>query len=308
VVGRRGRRRLPLPEPRPRAVARAIAGSRPARPGARHAARAPRAPHDPAVLRCAREFHFHTRRRALMEFQRVPISDGAGERTEAAPRCGGAGTSPELLHPDRAASDRGVVGAFGGKPSLLESAVAGRSTRSSATTPRVTLVVQVNGKVRGRLDVERGEGEASAVELAQRDGPDPPLGRGPGDPPGLVLRARTRLLETWSSVDNGVRRLDRGQPSLGGRESGGLGAAGCGYSLVGRGCVLCPRPSGSSASRRFDQTADQSRVGVEQTVVELRVARELATRARRRSRCAPTRGEKRRCGAFIAARSPQFDL
>jgi leucyl-tRNA synthetase len=38
-----------------------------------------------------------------------------------------------------------------------------------ATTPRVTLVVQVNGKVRGRLDVERGAGEQEALSLARCD-------------------------------------------------------------------------------------------------------------------------------------------
>ena len=38
-----------------------------------------------------------------------------------------------------------------------------------ATTERVTLVVQVNGKVRGRLDVERGAPEEDAVALARSD-------------------------------------------------------------------------------------------------------------------------------------------
>ena len=38
-----------------------------------------------------------------------------------------------------------------------------------ATTPRVTLVVQVNGKVRGRLDVERGTSELEALTLARCD-------------------------------------------------------------------------------------------------------------------------------------------
>jgi leucyl-tRNA synthetase len=34
---------------------------------------------------------------------------------------------------------------------------------------RVELVVQVNGKVRGRLDVERGTGESEAVAMARGD-------------------------------------------------------------------------------------------------------------------------------------------
>jgi leucyl-tRNA synthetase len=38
-----------------------------------------------------------------------------------------------------------------------------------ATAPRITLVVQVNGKVRGRLDLERGAPESEALALAQSD-------------------------------------------------------------------------------------------------------------------------------------------
>ena len=36
-----------------------------------------------------------------------------------------------------------------------------------ATSPRVTLVVQVNGRVRGRLDLERGAEESEAVARAR---------------------------------------------------------------------------------------------------------------------------------------------
>ena len=38
-----------------------------------------------------------------------------------------------------------------------------------ATRPRVTLVVQVNGKVRGRLDVDRGAAESDAIAMAVSD-------------------------------------------------------------------------------------------------------------------------------------------
>jgi leucyl-tRNA synthetase len=38
-----------------------------------------------------------------------------------------------------------------------------------ATTQRVTLVVQVNGKVRGKLEVDRGADEPDALALARSD-------------------------------------------------------------------------------------------------------------------------------------------
>ena len=38
-----------------------------------------------------------------------------------------------------------------------------------ATSPEVTLVVQVNGKVRGRLSLSRGASESDAMTLARGD-------------------------------------------------------------------------------------------------------------------------------------------
>ncbi|MDQ5858513.1 MAG: class I tRNA ligase family protein, partial [Acidobacteriota bacterium] len=57
---------------------------------------------------------------------------------------------------------------LGEEPFLLEAAWP-EFDPELATSQRVTLVVQVNGRVRGRLDVERGEGEAGALALARQD-------------------------------------------------------------------------------------------------------------------------------------------
>jgi leucyl-tRNA synthetase len=38
-----------------------------------------------------------------------------------------------------------------------------------AESPRITLVVQVNGRVRGRIELERGAAESEAVERARSD-------------------------------------------------------------------------------------------------------------------------------------------
>jgi leucyl-tRNA synthetase len=95
VVGRRGRRRLPLPEPRPRAVrARRESPARRGR-GARHAARAPRAPHDPA--RHVRRVAFplpHGRRRAHGVPARDPGRAGGGRGDGAAAAGGCRDASP----------------------------------------------------------------------------------------------------------------------------------------------------------------------------------------------------------------------
>ena len=120
------------------------------------------------VTEDAARFHFHTAIAALMEFQRA-IGEALESGSETAPVLTGATkTLLTLLHPIAPHLTEEWWERLGGKPFLLE-APWPKFDPELATTPRVTLVVQVNGKVRGRLDVERGEGEASAVELAQRD-------------------------------------------------------------------------------------------------------------------------------------------
>jgi len=103
-----------------------------------------------------------------MEFQRW-ISDALEAGTETAPRLReAAGTLLRLLHPVAPHLTEEWWERFGGKVSLLETAWP-EFDAELATTPRVTLVVQVNGKVRGRLDVERGAAEAEALALARDD-------------------------------------------------------------------------------------------------------------------------------------------
>jgi leucyl-tRNA synthetase len=116
----------------------------------------------------ASRFHFHTAVAALMEFQRG-ISDALEAGTETPTRLReAAGTLLKLLHPIAPHLTEEWWERFGGKEFLVETAWPAFDA-DLATTPRVTLVVQVNGKVRGRLDVERGAQEAEALALARGD-------------------------------------------------------------------------------------------------------------------------------------------
>jgi len=120
------------------------------------------------VTEDAARFHFHTAVAALMEFQRA-IAEALENGSETpAVLAGAAKTLLKLLHPIAPHVTEEWWERLGGKPFLLEVPWP-EFDPELATTPRVTLVVQVNGKVRGRLDVERGEGEATAVELARSD-------------------------------------------------------------------------------------------------------------------------------------------
>jgi leucyl-tRNA synthetase len=103
-----------------------------------------------------------------MEFQRaIAEAVESGSETPAV-LSGAVKTLLKLLHPVAPHLTEEWWERLGGKGFLLETPWP-EFDAELATTPRVTLVVQVNGKVRGRLDVERGEEEASAVELARRD-------------------------------------------------------------------------------------------------------------------------------------------
>jgi leucyl-tRNA synthetase len=120
------------------------------------------------VTEDAARFHFHTAVAALMEFQRA-ISDALEAGSESpgvVARC--ARTLVKLLHPIAPHLTEEWWERFGEKPFLLEQPWP-EFDPELATTPRVTLVVQVNGKVRGKLDVDRGEDEESAVALARAD-------------------------------------------------------------------------------------------------------------------------------------------
>jgi leucyl-tRNA synthetase len=120
------------------------------------------------VTEDAARFHFHTAVAALMEFQRA-ISDAleaGSESPEVVARS--ARTLVKLLHPIAPHLTEEWWERFGEKPFLLDQRWP-EFDPELATTPRVTLVVQVNGKVRGKLDVDRGEDEESAVALARAD-------------------------------------------------------------------------------------------------------------------------------------------
>jgi len=120
------------------------------------------------ATRDAAVFHFHTAIAALMEFQRG-ISDAleAGEETPAALRAA-VRTLLQLLHPVAPHLTEEMWERFGEKGFLVESRWPAFDP-ALATSLEVTLVVQVNGKVRGRLSVARGATESEAMERARQD-------------------------------------------------------------------------------------------------------------------------------------------
>ncbi|HSD72596.1 MAG TPA: leucine--tRNA ligase [Thermoanaerobaculia bacterium] len=120
------------------------------------------------VTEDAARFHFHTAVAALMEFQRA-ISEAVESESESAGALVAATkTLLKLLHPIAPHLTEEWWERLGERPFLLDARWP-EFDAELATTPRVTLVVQVNGKVRGKLDVDRGEDEASAVALARAD-------------------------------------------------------------------------------------------------------------------------------------------
>jgi leucyl-tRNA synthetase len=120
------------------------------------------------VTRDAAAFHFHTAVAALMEFQRG-ISDAleTREETPAALR-DAVRTLLQLLHPVAPHLTDEMWERLGEKGFMVESRWPVFDP-ALATSTEVTLVVQVNGKVRGKLSVARGATESEAMERARQD-------------------------------------------------------------------------------------------------------------------------------------------
>ncbi len=115
-----------------------------------------------------RRFHFHTAIAALMEFQRG-IADALEEESESPATVRGAIKALlQLLHPIAPHLTEEWWRRFGEKGFLVESSWPVYDP-ALATPPGVTLVVQINGKVRGKLEVARGASEADAMELLRSD-------------------------------------------------------------------------------------------------------------------------------------------
>jgi leucyl-tRNA synthetase len=120
------------------------------------------------VTEDAARFHFHTAVAALMEFQRG-IADALEDGSETPATIRDATRSlVVLLHPVAPHLTEEWWPRLGGERSLLETPWPVFDPEL-ATSPRVTLVVQVNGRVRGRLDLDRGAEEAEAVSRARAD-------------------------------------------------------------------------------------------------------------------------------------------
>jgi len=122
------------------------------------------------VTEDAARFHFHTAIAGLMEFQRavaeaVETGGESGATIRESVR-----TLLKLLHPMAPhLTDHWWQRFRGQEAELLVQTAWPTYDAEFATAPRVTLVVQINGKVRGRLDVERGAPEADALALARGD-------------------------------------------------------------------------------------------------------------------------------------------
>ena len=113
-------------------------------------------------------FHFHTAVAALMEFQKG-IVEALEEGSESAASLRRAGkTLLQLLHPIAPHLTEEWWERLGETHLLVETRWPAYDPEL-ATPVRVTLVVQVNGKVRGRLDLERGAAQEDVLALARAD-------------------------------------------------------------------------------------------------------------------------------------------
>ncbi len=116
----------------------------------------------------ASRFHFHTAIAALMEFQRG-IADALEEGSESPAKVREATKALlQLLHPIAPHLTEEWWRRFGEKGFLVESSWPAYDPEL-ARPLGVTLVVQVNGKVRGKLEVSRGTSELDAMALLRSD-------------------------------------------------------------------------------------------------------------------------------------------
>src|SRR5206468_2414514 len=120
------------------------------------------------VTHDAAEFHLHTAIAALMEFQKgIGEALDEGSETVAAVRRA-TKTLLKLLHPMAPHVTDEWWERFGEKRLLVDEPWPAFDT-ALATPLDVTLVVQVNGKVRGRLSVARGASEDQAMARVRED-------------------------------------------------------------------------------------------------------------------------------------------
>jgi leucyl-tRNA synthetase len=120
------------------------------------------------VTEDAARFHFHTAIAALMEFQKG-IADALDEGGEAPGAIRHAvRTLLQLLHPVAPHLTEEWWHRFGERGFLVESRWPSFDP-ALATSAGVTLVVQVNGKVRGRLQLPRGASETEAMKVLGGD-------------------------------------------------------------------------------------------------------------------------------------------
>jgi leucyl-tRNA synthetase len=127
----------------------------------------------------AAEFHFHTAVAALMEFQRAITEALDVRESGAGGASGGDAESPavlrfaaktllQLLHPIAPHITEEWWQRLGERGLVVESSWPSYDP-ALATPQAVTLVVQVNGKVRGKLSMARGASESEAMTQVRAD-------------------------------------------------------------------------------------------------------------------------------------------
>jgi leucyl-tRNA synthetase len=113
-------------------------------------------------------FHFHTAVAALMEFQKGIVERLESDEESPATVREAARTLLKLLHPIAPHLTEEWWSRFGEAGFLVETAWPAFDPEL-ATTPEITLVVQVNGKVRGKLSLARGASEDEALARVRSD-------------------------------------------------------------------------------------------------------------------------------------------
>ena len=194
---------------------------------------APDPPHDRARhATTPRRFHFHTAIAALMEFQRgiAEALDG-GRRRRRRPLRAAARTLLQLLHPIAPHLTEEWWQRFGEKGFLVESALAGPTTRSWRRRSASRSWSRSTARCAAGSSVARGASESEAMALLRADERIRPWVEG---------KEITRTVFVPGPAPEPGRAVSRRTAAalLGALLAAAPRGGGCGYALVGKGSSL----------------------------------------------------------------------